>query len=66
MTIETPTEGVMFVRFSYDDGQPEPRDDVNKMYDEFKKSAYQESDLDTIRVVRQLAAEGKLDASYLN
>ena len=66
MSIETPTEGVMLVRFTYDDGQPEPLDDVTKMYDEFKKSAYHESDLDTIRVVRQLAAEGKLDSSYLN
>lgn len=66
MTIETPTEGVMLVRFTYDDGQPESQDDVSKMYDEFKKSAYHESDLDTIRVVRELAAEGKLDSSYLN
>jgi hypothetical protein len=66
MTIETPVEGRMFVRFTYDDGQPESQDDVTKMYDEFKKSAYHESDLDTIRVVRELAAEGKLDTSYLN
>jgi hypothetical protein len=66
MTIETPVEGRMFVRFTYDDGQPESQDEVTKMYDEFKKSAYHESDLDTIRVVRELAAEGKLDASYLN
>jgi hypothetical protein len=66
MTIETPVEGRMSVRFTYDDGQPESQDDVTKMYDEFKKSAYHESDLDTIRVVRELAAEGKLDTSYLN
>jgi hypothetical protein len=66
MTIETPLDDVMFVRFAYDDGQPESLDEVSKMYDEFKKSAYQESDLDTVRLVRQLAAEGKLDASYLN
>jgi hypothetical protein len=36
------------------------------MYDEFKKSAYEEADIDTIRVVRQMASEGKLDTSYLN
>lgn len=66
MTIEAPTEGVLFVRFRYDDGLGEARDEVNKMYDEFKKSAYQEADLDTIRIVRQLAAEGKLDTSLLN
>lgn len=66
MNIEAPTEGVLLVRFCYDDGHNEPLDEVNAMYDEFKKSAYEESDIDTIRVVRQLAAEGKLDASYLN
>jgi hypothetical protein len=36
------------------------------MYDEFRKSAYQEADIDTIRILRQLAADGRLDASYLN
>jgi hypothetical protein len=66
MTIEAPTEGVLYVRFRYDDGHNEPVDDVNAMYDEFKKSAYQEADIDTIRIVRELAAEGRLDAGYLN
>jgi len=36
------------------------------MYDEFKKSAYQEADIDTVRIVRQMAEQGNLDASYLN
>jgi hypothetical protein len=36
------------------------------MYDEYKKSAYQEADIDAIRIVRELAVEGRLDASYLN
>ena len=36
------------------------------MFDEFKKSAYQEADIDTIRIVRELAAEGRLDANFLN
>jgi hypothetical protein len=36
------------------------------MYDDFKRSAYKEADIDTIRLLRQLAAEGKLDASFLN
>lgn len=66
MVIEAPSEGVLYVRFTYDDGHPESVDDVNKMYEEFKKSAYQEADIDTIRMLRELAAEGKLDASYLN
>jgi len=66
MKIEAPDETRLFVRFSYDDGTGEHVDEANKMYDEFKKSAYQEADLDTIRILRQLAAQGKLDASYLN
>jgi hypothetical protein len=66
MTIEAPSEGMLFVRFCYDDGHDAAADEVNKMYDEFKKSAYEESDIDTVRILRQLAAQGKLDASYLN
>ena len=66
MTIEAPTEGVLWVRFLYDDGNPSADDDIGRMYEDFKKSAYQESDLDTIKIVRQLASEGKLDASFLN
>jgi hypothetical protein len=66
MTIEAPSEGVMWVRFLYDDGNASATDEMGKMYEDFKKSAYQEADLDTIKIVRQLASEGKLDASYLN
>ncbi len=66
MTIEAPSEGVMWVRFLYDDGNPVATDDMGKMYEDFKKSAYQEADIDTVKIVRQMAAEGKLDTSYLN
>jgi hypothetical protein len=66
MTIETPSEGVMWVRFLYDDGNASATDEMGRMYEDFKKSAYQEADIDTIKIVRQLASEGKLDASYLN
>ncbi|ALK94964.1 hypothetical protein AB595_00475 [Massilia sp. WF1] len=66
MTIEAPSEGVMWVRFLYDDGNASASDEMGKMYEDFKKSAYQEADIDTIKIVRQLASEGKLDASYLN
>jgi hypothetical protein len=66
MRIETPAEHVLLVRFTYDDGNPNAQDQTGKMYEDFKKSAYQESDIDTVKIVRQLAAEGKLDASYLN
>lgn len=66
MTIEAPTEGVLWVRFLYDDGNPSANDEMGRMYEDFKKSAYQEADIDTIKILRELAAEGKLDASYLN
>jgi hypothetical protein len=66
MTIEAPSEGLLFVRFRYDDGHDAATDKANEMYDEFKKSAYQEADIDTIRILRELAAEGRLDASFLN
>ncbi|MCS0591148.1 SRPBCC family protein [Massilia norwichensis] len=66
MTIEAPSEGVMWVRFLYDDGNASANDEMGKMYEDFKKSAYQEADIDTVKILRQLAAEGKLDASYLN
>ena len=66
VTIEAPGEQVLFVRFRYDDGHDAATDQANAMYDEFKKSAYQEADIDAIRIVRELAAAGRLDASYLN
>jgi hypothetical protein len=66
MTIEAPSEGVLWVRFLYDDGNASATDEMGRMYEDFKKSAYQEADIDTIKIVRQLASEGKLDASLLN
>ena len=66
MKIEAPGEAVLLLRFCYDDGQGEHTDPANEMYDDFKRSAYQEADIDTVRILRQLAGEGKLDASYLN
>jgi hypothetical protein len=66
MTIEAPSEGVLWVRFFYDDGNPSASDDMGKMYEDFKKSAYVEADIDTIKIVRQLAGEGKLDATHLH
>ncbi len=66
VTIEAPEQHILFVRFRYDDGHDAATDAANAMYDEFKKSAYQEADIDVIRMLRDLAAEGRLDASYLN
>ncbi|SFV03875.1 SRPBCC family protein [Pseudoduganella namucuonensis] len=62
MTIEIPHPGRLFVRFEYEDGHDAATDEANAMYDEFRKSAYEESDIDTIRVLRDLAEQGRLDA----
>jgi hypothetical protein len=65
MTIETPEPGMLWVRFEYDDGHDAATDEANAMYDEFRKSAYQASDIDTIGVLRDLAEQGRLN-SMLN
>jgi hypothetical protein len=61
MTIEEPQPEVLFVRFEYDDFATEAADSANAMYDDFRRSAYQESDIDTIRIIREMAADGRLD-----
>ena len=66
MVIEAPTSAMLLVRFCYDDGMGEHVDQANAMYDEFKKSAYEEADIDTVRVLRQLAGQGKLATTLLN
>jgi len=61
ISIEEPQAGWLRVRFDYDDGTVEAAGSMDKFYNEFRHSAYNEADLDTIRLIRQLADEGKLD-----
>jgi len=61
MSIEEPQEGVLSVRFDYDDGSAVQPGSMEAFYDEFRRSAYLEADLDTISLIRQLAQEGRLD-----
>ena len=61
MRIEEPGPGLYFVRFSYDDGVEEAAGSMDAFYNEFRHSAYQESDIDTIRIVRELAAQDRFD-----
>ncbi|HEY8608660.1 MAG TPA: SRPBCC family protein [Noviherbaspirillum sp.] len=61
MTIEEPEAGIYFVRFEYDDGASEAADAADAFYNDFRKSAYTESDIDTIRTIRELAELGQLD-----
>lgn len=61
MTIEEPQPDALFVRFEYDDGNDAATDAANAMYNEYRRSAYHEADIDTIRIIRELAAEGRFD-----
>lgn len=61
MTIETPSADTLWVRFQYDDGNDAAADAANAMYDDFRRSAYRESDIDTIGILRTLAEQGRLD-----
>lgn len=58
MTIEEPRPDYLFVRFEYEDASADEGADA--MYNNFRRSAYKESDIDTIHVIRQLAAQGRL------
>lgn len=61
MTIEEPQAGLLFVRFEYQDSSPDVEGTEEAFYNEFRRSAYLESDIDTIRIIRQLAENGPLD-----
>lgn len=61
MTIEEPEPEIYFVRFEYDDGAAVETDKEEAFYNDFRKSAYTESDIDTIRTIRELAELGQLD-----
>ena len=61
MRIESPQPDAFFVRFIYDDGKVVETGSMEAFYDEYRRSAYQESDIDTIRLVRELAQQGRLD-----
>jgi hypothetical protein len=60
MTIEEPQPGMLFVRFEYDDGAPEEVSGEQAFYDQFRRTAYQEADIDTIRVIRELNVKGAM------
>jgi hypothetical protein len=60
MSIEEPQPELLIVRFEYDTGMSGTEGPVDAFYNEFRQSAYKESDVDTIRVIRQLAEAGDL------
>jgi len=60
MTIEEPEPEILFVRFEYDNGAEE-ESAVEAFYNDFRRSAYKESDIDTVRMIREMAETGRLD-----
>ncbi|HEY8024068.1 MAG TPA: SRPBCC family protein [Burkholderiaceae bacterium] len=60
MTIEEPADGRLLVRFDYQDDAAEPSGGMDAFYNEFRQSAYKEADLDTIGLIREMAADGRL------
>ena len=60
MSIEEPEQEALFIRFTYDDGTNN-EENAEAFYNEFRKSAYEASDIDTVRIIRELAEQGRLD-----
>ncbi|WP_281985781.1 SRPBCC family protein [Azonexus hydrophilus] len=56
--IEEPNDGHLFLRFSYVTGLAIEAGSEEAAYIEYVKSAYHQSDLDCVRIIRTLAAEG--------
>lgn len=60
ISIEEPQPGELFLRFAYT--LQTTADDAVGELDEYRKSAYRDADIDTVRMIRQLAATGILSA----
>lgn len=61
MTIEEPQPGLLFVRFEYDTDGAKQETTEDAFYNEYRRSAYVDADIETICLVRAMAAEGRLD-----
>lgn len=55
ITIEEPAAGHLFLRFAYQTTLAEAKFSEDAGYVEYVKSAYHESDVDTVRIIRTLA-----------
>lgn len=58
ITIEEPEAGYLFLRFAYQTTLASHPNPEERAYIEYVKSAYQQSDLDCVRIIRTLAAGG--------
>lgn len=60
MVIEEPEPDALFIRFIYEDEVSQAEDDAVAFYNDFRRSAYQNADIDTMRLIRELAEQGQL------
>jgi hypothetical protein len=60
MVIEEPEPGALFIRFVYEDEVSKEEDDAVAFYNDFRRSAYQDADIETMRLIRELAEQGQL------
>nr|WP_286206743.1 SRPBCC family protein [Thauera linaloolentis] len=60
ISIEEPEAGALFLRFRYRTTLPEGAGTEDGRYAEFVRSAYHQSDVDTVRVIRMIAESGGL------
>lgn len=57
ISIEEPEPEMLVLRFEYNTTLPDAAQDPEGVYAEFVRSAYRESDIDTVRVIRELVAQ---------
>ena len=58
ITIEEPEDGALYLRFAYQTTLANAPDSEERAYVEYVKSAYHQSDVDCVRIIRTLAAQG--------
>jgi hypothetical protein len=59
IVIEEPLPERLFVRFIYEDTSSD--DGPEGFYNSFRRSAWREADIDTIKMIRQMASDGRFD-----
>ena len=64
IAIEEPFPDRFFLRFIYEDSAAEEGPEA--MYNDFLRSAYKEMDVDSMRLIRQFASQGRLDGPETN
>lgn len=60
ISIEEPEAGVVAVRFEYASEAPAHSTPEEEVFEKYRRSAYVEIDVESIRLIRQMAADGRL------